>query len=454
MYDMKKYLSLLFLGISLHLGAQNIEGSWSGLLEVPGAKLRLVVNLTPDGKCTLDSPDQGAKDIPGVLEYVSADSLSVSVPALGMNYAGRLKAGKIEGIFKQSGLTIPLVLSQGKATLNRPQTPQPPFPYATEEVTFHNDKDNATLCGTLTYPVGYKKGASRKVPVVLMVTGSGLQNRDEELFEHKPFAVWADYLAKNGIASLRYDDRGAGKSKGDARNATTYNLSLDALAGIEYLKAMGLFDKVGVLGHSEGGTIALMLAARPDLNIDFIVSLAGTSIKGSEVLAEQNYVALRWAGISDDVARDYGKALTAVYEAKVKNPLLLKADEATLDVILSDAQVKLPEGLKNNLLTILHTPSPWLDYFTQYDPRQDLPKITCPVMALNGQMDVQVLPASNLGALRELLPRHEKTLVKEYPGLNHLFQHAMTGNVTEYGQIEETLSEEVLRDVAGWVNGL
>ena len=451
---MKKCLFLLFLGLSVHLGAQNIEGSWSGLLEVSGVKLRLVINIASDGKCTLDSPDQGAKDIPGVLEYVSADSLSVSVPALGVNYAGRLKEGKIEGTFKQSGLTLPLVLSPGRATLNRPQTPQPPFPYATEEVTFHNDKDDATLCGTLTYPVGYKKGDSRKVPVVLMVTGSGLQNRDEELFEHKPFAVLADYLARNGIASLRYDDRGAGKSKGDARNATTYNLSLDALAGVGYLKSMGLFDKVGVLGHSEGGTIAFMLAARSDAGLDFIVSLAGASIKGIEVLAEQNYVALRWAGISDDVARDYGKALTAVYDARVKNPSLLKADEATLDVILSDAKVSLPEGLKNNLLTILRTPSPWLDYFTQYDPRQDLPKITCPVMAINGQMDVQVLPASNLEALRKLLPRHEKTLIKEYPGLNHLFQHARTGNVTEYGQIEETFSEEVLRDIAGWVNGL
>ena len=131
------------------------------------------------------------------------------------------------------------------------------------------------MCGTLTYPVGYKRGISQKVPVVLMVTGSGLQNRDEELFEHKPFAVLADYLARNGIASLRYDDRGAGKSKGDAQNATTYNLSLDALAGVEYLKGIGLFGKVGVLGHSEGGTIAFMLASRPEANLDFIVSLAG-----------------------------------------------------------------------------------------------------------------------------------------------------------------------------------
>lgn len=454
MCNMKKFLFFWLLVMSVSLNAQNIQGSWSGLLEVSGVKLRLVINIASDGKCTLDSPDQGAKDIPGELEHVSADSLSVSVPALAMNYVGRLKDGKIEGTFKQAGLSVPLALSPGRATLNRPQTPQPPFPYATEEVYFHNDEDNATLCGTLTFPVGYEKGGSRKVPVILMVTGSGMQNRDEELFEHKPFAVLADYLAKNGIASLRYDDRGVGKSKGDARNATICNLSLDALAGVEYLKSSGLFDKVGVLGHSEGGTIAMTLAARPDAALDFIVSLAGPSIKGVEVLVEQNYMALRWAGISDSVARDYGKVLTELYDAKVKNPSLSKADEATLNVILSDAQVSLPEGLKKNLLTILQTSSPWLDYFTQYDPRKDLPKITCPVMAINGQMDVQVLPASNLGTLRELLPHHEKTLVKEYAGLNHLFQHARTGNAAEYSQIEETFSEEVLRDIAGWVNGL
>ena len=454
MCDMKKYLLWLLLGISVHLNAQNIQGVWSGVLEVSGAKLRLVVNLASDGKCTLDSPDQGAKEIPAVLEYVSADSLSVAVPALDMNYAGRLKAGRIEGVFKQSAFVAPLVLSPGKVTLNRPQTPLPPFAYATEEVYFRNEKDHATLCGTLTYPVGFDKKKSQKVPVVLMVTGSGAQNRDEELFEHKPFAVLADYLAKNGIASLRYDDRGVGKSIGDVRNATTYNLSLDALAGVEYLKTLGVFSQVGVLGHSEGGTIALMLAACPKAKVDFIVSLAGTAIKGTEVLAEQNYVALRMSGVSDDVARDYGKALTAVFDAKVKDASLQNADEAALHAILSEMEVSLPDALEKNLLTILRTANPWLDYFSQYDPRQELSKVACPVMAINGQMDVQVLPTSNLGALREFLPRHDKNLIKEYVGLNHLFQHAMLGSVAEYAQIEETISEEVLRDVANWVNGL
>ena len=454
MCKMKKYLLLWLLGFSAHLNAQNIQGAWSGVLEISSAKLRLVVNLASDGKCTLDSPDQGAKDIPATLEYVSADSLSISVPALGMSYAGRLKAGKIEGVFKQSGFVAPLVLSPGRVTLNRPQTPRPPFAYATEEVYFHNEKDDAKLCGTLTYPVGFDKKKSQKVPVVLMVTGSGAQNRDEELFEHKPFAVLADYFAKNGVASLRYDDRGMGKSTGDMRNATTYNLSLDALAGVEYLKTLGVFSQVGVLGHSEGGTIALMLAACPRAKVDFVISLAGTAIRGTEVLAEQNYVALRMSGILDNVARDYGKALTAVYDAKAKGASLLEADETALRAILSEVQISLPDALEKNLLAILRTSSPWLDYFSQYDPRQELSKISCPVMAINGQMDMQVLAPSNLGALREFLPRHDKTLIKEYVGLNHLFQHAILGSVTEYTQIEETISEEVLRDVVNWVNGL
>lgn len=436
--------------LSAHLQAQNIQGSWNGTLNVSGAKLRLVLNIALDGSCTMDSPDQGAKGIPAVLEYVSSDSLLVSVPALKVHYGGRLKEGRIEGVFAQAGFTAPLVLTPGKVTLNRPQTPRPPFPYATEEVIFHNEKDNATLSGTLTYPVGFEKNTSKKVPVVLMVTGSGLQNRDEELFGHKPFAVWADYLAKNGIASLRYDDRGAGKSVGDIRNLTTYNNSLDALAGVKCLKSLGLFDKVGVLGHSEGGTIALMLAARPEREVDFIVSLAGTSIKGIEVLSEQNYILLRMSGLSDQMAKDYCRTLTEVYEIRTSG-LPYQADEATLDALLKRMEVQLPEALKKNLLTVFQTPSPWLDYFSQYDPRKDIVNIHCPVMAVNGQLDTQVLPASNLGTLRELLPSNDQTIIREYKGLNHLFQHCTLGSVAEYNQIEETVSEEVLKDVADWI---
>lgn len=447
---MKRLFFLWLVLLSAHLQAQNIQGSWNGTLDVSGAKLRVVLNIASDGSCTMDSPDQGAKGIPAVLEYVSSDSLLVSVPALKVRYGGKLKEGRVEGVFSQAGFTAPLVLSPGKVTLNRPQTPQPPFPYVTEEVTFRNEKDDATLSGTLTYPVGFDKSASKEVPVVLMVTGSGLQNRDEELFDHKPFAVWADYLAKHGIASLRYDDRGVGKSVGDVRNLTTYNNSLDALAGVKFLKSLGLFDKVGVLGHSEGGTIALMLAARPEREVDFIVSLAGTSIKGIEVLSEQNYILLRMSGLSDQMAKDYCRALAEVCEVRTGGSPY-QADEATLDALLKRMEVQLPEAWKKNLLTVFQTSSPWLDYFSQYDPRKDIVNIHCPVMAVNGQLDTQVLPASNLGTLRELLPSNGQTVIKEYKGLNHLFQHCTLGSVAEYNLIEETVSEEVLKDVAEWI---
>lgn len=447
---MKKFAWLWLMCLAVHLNAQNIQGSWNGTLNVSGAKLRLVLNIASDGKCTMDSPDQGAKGIPAVLEYVSSDSLVVSVPALKVRYGGKLKEGCLEGVFAQAGYNVPLTLRPGGVVLNRPQTPQPPFPYATEEVSFRNEKDDATLCGTLTYPVGFDKGASRKVPVVLMVTGSGLQNRDEELLGHKPFAVWADYLARNGIASLRYDDRGMGKSVGDVRNLTTYNNCLDALAGVAFLKSLGVFGKVGVLGHSEGGTIALMMAARPEREVDFIVSLAGTSIRGIEVLSEQNYVTLRMSGLSDRVAKDYCRALTEVFEVRT-NGAPYQADETTLDALLARMEIQLPEVWKKNLLTVFQTPSPWLDYFSQYDPRKDIVNIKCPVMAVNGLLDVQVLPASNLGTLRELLPSNGQTIIKEYKGLNHLFQHCTLGSVAEYNQIEETVSEEVLKDVTEWV---
>ena len=450
---MKKLLFCFLICISVHLHAQHIQGSWNGKLDVSGVRLRLVINVTSDGKCTMDSPDQGAKDIPAVLEYVSEDSLVVSVPSLKVHYGGRLKDGRIEGFFAQAGYVVPLVLSPGKVALNRPQTPQSPFSYVTEEVFFRNEGDNATLCGTLTYPVGFSKTAPKKVPVVLMVTGSGLQNRDEELFGHKPFAVWADYLAKCGIASLRYDDRGVGKSVGDVRGLTTHGNSLDALAGVEYLKSSGIFGKIGILGHSEGGTIALMLAARFQEDIDFIVSLAGTSIKGVEVLSEQNYMTLRMSGLPDEMAKDYCRALKEVFVVRT-NGSPYRADEVALDALLEQMGVQLPELWKKNLLAVFQTSSPWLDYFAQYDPSQDIVNVKCPVMAINGQLDVQVLPASNLGALRKLLPAHKLTKIKEYQGLNHLLQHCTSGSVVEYNLIEETVAEEVLRDVSDWINSL
>ncbi len=389
--------------------AQGIKGSWKGELDFVSSKLAVVFHFDGD-VCTMDSPDQGAKDIPAEVGFVSADSVSISNRQLDMAFSGKLRDGKIVGRFSQRGLSMPLVLTPGEFVRNRPQTPEPPFPYRLEDVSFSNG--DAVLSGTLVYPEGWN--ARKKVPVALMVSGSGLQNRDEELFGHKPFLVIADYLARNGIATLRYDDRGTGTSTGDAANATTEDFMKDAAAGLDYLRSLGKFRKIGVIGHSEGGGIAFMLASRG--RTDFIVSLAGPGVQGDSILLLQNLNALRQAGSPMTVTKEFVRA-----SVKSQN-------------------------------------SPWLDYVMDYDPAADINGIRCPALILNGDRDVQVEAAVNIPSIESNLPRNRRgkyvskhTEVKVYPGLNHLFQHCVTGQPFEYKDIEETVSPEVLEDISRWI---
>ena len=405
-------LLLLLLSVTSYgATAGNIEGTWHGTLKLNAMKLSIVMHFS-DNACTLDSPDQGAKGIKGEVREITAEKVDVAFPTLNATYTGVLKDGKIEGTFTQMGYKLPLVLEEGQPVRIRPQTPQPPFPYQTEEVSFVNTEDSASLAGTLTYPVGYN--SKRKVPVVIMVTGSGLQNRDEELFEHKPFLVIADFLARNGIASLRYDDRGAGLSTGDIENVTTEGFCRDAAAGIAFLRKTGHFSKIGVLGHSEGGSIAFMLAAQK--KCDFIVSMAGPGLRGDSIIVEQTNGLLRQQG-----------------------------QPATMTV------------RQMRLTMLLQKTNPWYDYFVDFDPAPVIKQIKCPALLLNGDKDSQVMAASNIPVIRALLSDNEKhqlpdnQVIKVYPGLNHLFQHCTTGMPAEYGSIEETISEEVLHDIAEWI---
>ena len=405
-------LLLLLLSVTSYgATAGNIEGTWHGTLKLNAMKLSIVMHFS-DNACTLDSPDQGAKGIKGEVREITAEKVDVAFPTLNATYTGVLKDGKIEGTFTQMGYKLPLVLEEGQPVRIRPQTPQPPFPYQTEEVSFVNTEDSASLAGTLTYPVGYN--SKRKVPVVIMVTGSGLQNRDEELFEHKPFLVIADFLARNGIASLRYDDRGAGLSTGDIEDVTTEGFCRDAAAGIAFLRKTGHFSKIGVLGHSEGGSIAFMLAAQKEC--DFIVSMAGPGLRGDSIIVEQTNELLRQQG-----------------------------QPATMTV------------RQMRLTMLLQKTNPWYDYFVDFDPTPVIKQIKCPALFLNGDKDSQVMAASNIPVIRALLSDNEKhqlpdnQVIKVYPGLNHLFQHCTTGMPAEYGSIEETISEEVLHDIAEWI---
>ncbi len=421
----------MLLAAVFSAGAQT--GTWSGKLEVQGTKISLVFHLDEENP-TMDSPDQGAKGIPIEVTRTATGSITIKVPSIGATYEGLWLMKQIVGTFKQWGASLPMTLTPGVKKLNRPQTPVGPFPYATEEVSFANG--DAVLKGTLVLPEGY----GRKTPVLIMVTGSGLQNRDEEIYEHKPFAVIADALARAGIATLRYDDRGFGESTGDLVHCTTEDMKNDALAGIGLLRER--FDRVGVIGHSEGGTIALMLAA--EKKADFIVSLSGMVVSGKETLLWQNRVSLAEAGIPAETIDSYCKALEAVFDASIAGTTLPSA-----------SQFELPAALSQNLTAVIRQLKlPYLKHFVTLDVRPLLGGINCPVLALNGSKDVQVDAGSNLEALRSGLPDNPCNRLKTVEGVNHLFQHCRTGMTTEYRDIEETFAPEVLDMLVRWLSEL
>lgn len=406
-------------------------GAWSGKLDIQGTKLTIVFHLDDDNP-TVDSPDQGAKGIPATIDRKGSGAIAVNIPSLGASFEGVWMIRQIVGTFKQMNVSLPLTLVPGENKPNRPQTPKEPFPYAQEEVTFANG--DVTLNGTLVLPEGY----SRATPVLLMVTGSGQQNRDEELFEHKPFAVIADALARSGIATLRYDDRAFSGYKGNINECTTEDFKKDALAGIDLLRER--FDKVGVLGHSEGGTIAMMIAA--DGKSDFIVSLAGMVVSGSETLVQQNRIALAQAGYDRKTVDTYCNVLAEAFDVRVNGGMMPKIDNQDL-----------PDALKQNFLAVLaQMQMPYMIYFLSVDVRPLLDRIDCPVLALNGTKDVQVDALVNLTALENGLSQNDRNRIESVEGVNHLFQHCSTGAVTEYREIEETISPQVLQIIGQWMS--
>ena len=405
-------------------------GTWSGKLDLQGTRLSIVFHLDGDDP-TVDSPDQGAKGIPIQIERKSYGGITIRIPSLGASYEGVFMVQQIVGTFKQGGLSLPLSLTPGEDKPNRPQTPQAPFPYATEEVTFMNG--DIALNGTLVLPDGY----TRTTPALIMVTGSGQQNRDEEIFEHKPFAVIADALARAGIATLRYDDRGFSGYKGNINDCTTEDFKNDALAGVEFLRTR--FDKVGVIGHSEGGTIALMLAA--EQKADFIVSLAGMVVSGAETLVWQNKVALQGSGLTDEQIDSYCKMLEKAFDVRANGGRMPDPDDYDVPEVL----------MQNYWAVVAQIQMPYMRHFLTLDIRPLLGNITCPVLALNGTKDIQVEHENNLSALRNGLSSDSKKLIESVEGVNHLFQHCRTGAVTEYREIEETMSPSVIDTIIQWI---
>jgi uncharacterized protein len=447
-----------------------LVGTWEGKLKAGGGiELRLVlkVDKLPDGAFTVAfmSPDQSPAPLPiSALSLNGAKVVAVS-KAIKSEFQGTLNAGRTEiaGEWKQGGASLPLTLKKTDKVSEpkRPQTPKPPFSYRSEDVTYPNPESKNTLAGTLTMPQG-----PGPFPVVLMITGSGSQDRDESILGHKPFFVIADALTRRGIAVLRVDDRGVGGSTGDPLAATTQDFAGDVLAGITYLKTRKEIDTkaIGLVGHSEGGIIAPMVASKSD-DVAFIVLLAGTGMNGAEILKAQTRLIFQAGGASDSMVQGQLKVLDAilgVVTAPKDGKTDDKATAAKLETLARAAIALIPEAERKALgdlsskaieQQIGRINSPWFRFFLTFDPQTVLVKVRCPVLALNGEKDLQVPCKDNLAAIESALKSggNTKVTIKELPGLNHLFQPCKTGAPSEYASIEQTIDPAVLTILGDWI---
>ncbi len=458
---MKKLIILLFALSLQNIYAQDITGDWYGALKIGTNQLRLNLNFTRTdtgytGK--LISLDQNPTPIP--MQWVKFDqqTLGFKTTVANIEYSGVFKDGIIDGTFKQSGNALPLQLGrtkiEKKTAAKRPQEPKAPFPYVSEDIEFRNEKDNISLAGTLTLPA-----ANGKFPVVVLISGSGPQDRNEELLGHKPFLVLADHLTKNGFAVLRYDDRGVGKSKGNFKTATSADFAKDVSAAVHYLKTRKEIDpkKIGLVGHSEGGLIAPMVAA-VSKDIAFIVLLAGPGVPGKDVISLQGALIARAMGAAEadiKASGDITKELMNIVTSGKDSSIVNKDFQAALDRNYQNLPDSVKKGLPMAAFKSQYAPlnDPWMKYFLAYDPATSLQKIKIPVLALNGSLDLQVSPSQNLPAIKAALDKakNKKYLIREMPGLNHLFQETKTGLPSEYGDIEQTLSPMMLTELTDWL---
>jgi len=472
---MKKIIALPLLMVMImlttSLSAQNtinkkiLPGSWLGKISANGIDLRLIFNLKLNDRdsliATADSPDQGAKNIPLGSVILDEKKLTIKAPTLMGEYKGTITGDStIDGTWTQRGTSFTVNLKKLKTafSINRPQEPKPPFPYTSENVTFTNDKFNIKLAGTLTVPSG-----TGPFKTVIMITGSGAQNRNEELMGHKPFLIIADYLSRNGIAVLRYDDRGVGGSQGNYAEATSEDLATDAEAAFNYLKNNPKINQkeIGFIGHSEGGLIAPIVAST-HADVGFIVSLAGPGVTGQQVILRQTQDISRLSGQKESDIKETvetNKRLYAVLrkekdnkKAEIKILALYKEILEKKKTSKEDTE-KAVNQLKMTFGSSVYT---WFRYFIVTDPAIFWKKVECPVLALNGEKDLQVAARENLPAIEKALKSSGNKYVKtvKLPELNHLFQHCKTGLPAEYSSIEETFSPDALKIISDWILAL
>lgn len=460
---MKKLLFIITLLLGFTLQAQDVTGDWFGLLTFPGGKLHINLHVkkeTTGLTATMDSPDQGANGLPVTTITFTNNTLNFTIPAGGISYKGTLEGKTIKGTFTQGNYPIPLDFGREQPTAvapKRPQEPVKPYPYYEEEVSFKNEKAGITLAGTLTLP---KQGGSN-YPAVILVTGSGAQDRNEEILDHKPFLVLADYLTRQGVAVLRYDDRGTAKSTGDFAKATSNDFATDAEAAFKYLKTRKEINakKIGIAGHSEGGIVAPIVAVNnPD--VAFIVLLAGTAIPGDELMVLQNYLIGKANGMPEEELTKLSAINRSIYSLikEEENTAVLKTRlQATFNKDLKPLFISkgIPEHQVSTYIDmqISDITSPWYLNFIRYNPQPTLEKVKCPILAINGSKDVQVAPKANLDAIKRIAEKsgNKKVTTIELEGLNHLFQTSTTGAPTEYGEIEETFAPAALKTVGDWI---
>ena len=459
---MKINILLIAFLTSIPFTAQDISGQWNGALKVQGTQLRLVINITKtaDGySATMDSPDQGATGIPINSTTFENSKLYFAIPNATIEYNGDLMDDEFIGTFKQSGQEFPLNFSRNaieKLVVKRPQEPIKPYSYYAEDVTFQNTKANISLAGTLTLPK--KEG---NFPVVILISGSGPQNRDEEILDHKPFLVISDYLTKNGIAVLRYDDRGVGKSTGNFKAGTSADFATDVESAIAYLKTRKEINKkkIGLIGHSEGGLIAPMVASNSK-DVAFIVMLAGPGIQGNKILLLQKELIEKGMGVSESEINKGLETNTNLFDLIIKatDGQQLKTDLTNKlnELLTNDPTAEIPNAMSKEefiAVQVDQIATPWMQYFIKYDPAPALEKVKCPVLALNGAKDLQVPPNENISAIATALKKggNKKVTTKIFPNLNHLFQESDTGIPSEYGIIEQTIAPIVLEEITSWI---
>jgi len=432
------------------------EGVWQAALEANGMRLRFQLHVSHDDQrqlvAALDSPDMGISGLPAVKVSQKLNVLHFEIPVVDGVYEGTINPTKsvITGTWTQGGVTRNLKFQRSDQLLElvRPQNPVKPYPYREEQVTFLNPKAQVSLAASLTLPPG-----PGPFPAAILIAGSGPQDRDETVAGHRPFLVLADHLTRKGVAVLRYDKRGIGKSTGNFDQATTEDFAGDAAAALAFLKSQKEIDagKIGLIGHSEGGIIAPMIASRSS-DLAWMVLLAAPGLKGEDVMLLQSQLILKAAGFDDDriaKARDFNRQ-SYVLARKEKDPEALEAKLTDLVDTTGMSTTLPPTTLKPQARMMT---SPWFRFFLDYDPVPALEKTHCPVLALNGDSDLQMAPKENLAEIQKALQEggNKDFQTKELPGLNHLFQHAPTGSPTEYGGIEETFAPEALNTISDWI---